>query len=594
MEAPEKERIERTMTAVERMDEAAAPRAGPDSRTRSGEKTSSATKGKEQAGKPKRRRRSERAEAPPDRHRRHSPLRRRILALNILVLVVPVLGLLHLGQYRETLIISEAESLRAQARAFALSLASTAVVTTRIGEERLLPEMTRHLMRVLLSESGLRARIFAPRGELLADSRVLVGPGGRVQVVELDDGERSGFLVEMDRFFNLIMDWLPFQRDLPPYLEAAMNDGRKIAEVKAAYGGESPGMARIDHQGRLVISVAVPIQRYRKILGALMISRDGSNIESAVRARRADVLIVFAIAVAVSILLSIYLSGTIARPVRKLAEAADRVRFGKGRQIHIPDFTKRGDEIGDLSASLRDMTAALWNRMDAIERFAADVAHEIKNPLTSLRSAVETVARVEDPEQQKRLMSIILDDVQRLDRLISDISDASRLDAELSRADVEPVNLKQLVQALVEINRATLDESRARFTLSIPEHHDYTVPGMEGRLGQVVRNVISNAVTFSPEGGEIAVKLSRSKEAVIIVVSDSGPGIPEGKEEAIFDRFYCERPSGEKFGTHSGLGLSISKQIVEAHGGTIKASNRKNDAGEIIGARFEITLPRSL
>lgn len=589
------------MTAVERMDEAAARESAREAQTRPGDASSeantaenSAEKTSETAAKAKRWRRSEKAEAPPNRHRRHSPLRRRILALNILVLVVPVLGLLHLGQYRETLIISEAESLRVQARAFALSLASTAVVTTRIGEERLLPEMTRHLMRVLLSQSGLRARIFAPTGELLADSRILVGPGGRVQVVELEDEERSGPLVEVDRVFNLVMDWLPFQRELPPYLEATMNDGRKIAEVSAAFGGESLGVARIDHQGRLVISVAVPIQRYRKILGALMVSRDGSNIESAVRARRADVLLVFGVAIAVSILLSFYLSGTIARPVRKLAEAADRVRFGKGRQINIPDFTKRGDEIGDLSGALRDMTTALWNRMDAIERFAADVAHEIKNPLTSLRSAVETVARVEDPDQQKRLMSIILDDVQRLDRLISDISDASRLDAELSRADVEPVDLKQLVEALVEINRATLDESRVRFTLSIPKHHDYTVPGMEGRLGQVVRNVISNAVTFSPEGGEISVKLSRTKDAVTVVVSDSGPGIPEGKEEAIFDRFYCERPSGEKFGTHSGLGLSISKQIVEAHGGTIKASNRKNEAGDIIGARFVINLPRGL
>ena len=576
------------MTAVERRDGSPEPAAA------TGAAAGAGAKGESPAGKTRRRRRAERGETPPSRRRSHSPLRRRILALNILVLVVPVLGLLHLGQYRETLIISEADSLRAQARAFALSLASTAVVTTRIGEERLLPEMTRHLMRVLLSEGGLRARIFAPTGELLADSRVLVGPGGRVQVVELDDGERRGFLVEMDRFFNLIMDWLPFQRELPPYLEATMSDGRKIAEVQAAYRGDSPGMARIDHQGRLVISVAVPIQRYRKILGALLISRDGSNIESAVRSRRADVLVVFAIAVGVSILLSIYLSGTIARPVRKLAEAADRVRFGKGRKINIPDFTRRKDEIGDLSAALRDMTTALWNRMDAIERFAADVAHEIKNPLTSLRSAVETVARVEDPEQQKRLMGIILDDVQRLDRLISDISDASRLDAELSRADVEPVDIKQLVQALVEINRATLDESRVRFTLAISEHHDYTVPGMEGRLGQVLRNVISNAVTFSPEGGEIHIKLNRTKDFVTVTISDSGPGIPEGKEEAIFDRFYCERPSGEKFGTHSGLGLSISKQIVEAHGGTILARNRRNDAGMVVGAAFDIKLPRTL
>jgi two-component system sensor histidine kinase ChvG len=237
------------------------------------------------------------------------------------------------------------------------------------------------------------------------------------------------------------------------------------------------------------------------------------------------------------------------------------------------------------------MTDALWARLDAIEAFAADVAHEIKNPLTSLRSAVETVARVEDPEQQKKLMSIILDDVQRLDRLISDISDASRLDAELSRAETDTVEIGELLRALLAVQEAGERADAPRFRLDVLDHQDLAAPGIEGRLGQVFRNLISNAVTFSPPGGTIRLAAQRQGGDVVISIADEGPGIPEGKLEAVFQRFYTERPAGEKFGTHSGLGLSISKQIVDAHGGSIHAENRHDDSGRVCGARFIVRLP---
>jgi two-component system sensor histidine kinase ChvG len=240
------------------------------------------------------------------------------------------------------------------------------------------------------------------------------------------------------------------------------------------------------------------------------------------------------------------------------------------------------------------MTDALWSRLDAIEGFAADVAHEIKNPLTSLRSAVETVSRVEDPEQQKKLMSIILDDVQRLDRLISDISDASRLDAELSRAESETVDLALLLETLAEVIGATLSETGPRIILALPHLPDrdgLLVVGIEGRLGQVFRNLISNAVSFSPPGGAIRVMVGRNPAGIEVRVEDDGPGLPEGKLEAVFDRFYSERPRSEKFGTHSGLGLSISRQIIEAHGGTIHGENRIDPMSrKIKGARFVIRL----
>ena len=529
------------------------------------------------------------------RRRWRSPLMRRILVLNVLALVIPILGLLHLGQYRQTLIAAELDALRIQARTFALSLGSTAVVGTQLGEERLLAEMVRHLMRVLLTDTGVRARIFGRDGELVADSFVLSGPGGpggQVQVVELPPPRTDSIFVALERWFTRIVNWMPSAGSFPLYREARIQSANDYEEAARALNGEAGAMVRVDRHGRLVLSVAVPIQRYRQVLGAIMVSKDGAEVEKAVRGRRLDILMIFGIALAVTILLSIYLANTIARPIRRLAEAADQVRHGKGRRFQIPDFTNRGDEVGDLSGALRDMTEALWARLGAIEGFAADVAHEIKNPLTSLRSAVETVSRVEDPAQQKKLMSIILDDVQRLDRLISDISRDSRLDAELSRARGAPLDIARLLRTFVAAREAMAQSDGAiRFHLDLDDSGDLVVQAIEDRLGQVLHNLVANAVTFSPPGGRITLSARREGAWVMVSVEDQGPGIPENKLTAIFDRFYTERPSGEKFGTHSGLGLSISKQIVEAHGGTIQAENRHDADGRVVGSRFVIRLP---
>jgi two-component system sensor histidine kinase ChvG len=293
------------------------------------------------------------------------------------------------------------------------------------------------------------------------------------------------------------------------------------------------------------------------------------------------------------VLLSLYLAGTIARPVRRLAEAAERAR-GRGARIEIPDLTKRGDEIGDLSRSLREMTNALWQRMSAIESFASDVAHEIKNPLSSLRSAVETAVRVDDPVKQQRLLAIILADVERLSRLITDISDASRLDAELSRDVMSPTDIGAMLGTLVEIHETTRADGAAHVVLNLAERRrGYIVRGIESRLSQVFLNVVSNAVSFSPPNGEIRVRVREDGRGVLVTVEDDGPGIPPDKLTAIFDRFYTERPAGETFGTHSGLGLSISKQIVEAHRGRIWVENRRNESGDVCGARFLIRLPEA-
>jgi two-component system sensor histidine kinase ChvG len=524
-----------------------------------------------------------------------SALTRRILAVNVLALALLGIGLLYIGRYEASLIDTELQALRTQGEIFAAALGEGAVLDSFGTEgERLIPGLARQMMRRLVEPTRTRARLFDIRGELVADSRMLRGAGGVVQIRELPPPSHEGLISRItDTLYDWIVMRLPRRDGLPPYVEKPEQRAGDYPEVMRALAGDEAHAVRADQDtGGLVLSVAVPVQRYKQVLGAVMLSVGNSEIEQAVRAVRLDILKVFLIALGVTVLLSFYLAGTIARPIRRLAAGAERVRRGSGRQMAIPDFTGRGDEIGDLSGSLREMTSALWQRMDAIEHFAADVAHEIKNPLTSLRSAVETAARIEDPEKQKKLLAIVLEDVQRLDRLISDISDASRLDSEMSRIEPQPVAIAHLLETLVELHEETVGESGPHLHLALPPDggQDLVVPGIEGRLVQVFRNLIANAVSFSPPDGIIRIAAMRDARDVVVTVEDEGPGIPEGKLEAIFDRFYSERPSGEKFGTHSGLGLSISQQIVAAHHGIIRAENRR-DVDGIAGARFIVRLP---
>ncbi|CCQ75074.1 stimulus-sensing domain-containing protein [Magnetospira sp. QH-2] len=521
--------------------------------------------------------------------RRFSPITRRILAVNLLGLVLLVVGMLYLGEYRRALISAELTVLRTHAELFAAALGEGAIVQITPTEQELYPPMARQMVRSMVRNTPTRARLFAPGGELMADSKRLIGGKASIEVEDLppppgseDIGDQA---LDLSRW---LFDWLPGRADLEPYEEHADQRASDYEEVVMALHGEAAMSARALPGPAAVLSVAVPIQRYKHVLGALMVTTDSSRVDRALLEVRLDILKISGLALAITVLLSLYLAASIARPLRLLSRAAERVRSSLARNRTIPDLTKREDEIGDLSHALRDMTTALWTRMDAIERFAADVSHEIKNPLTSLRSAVETVARLEDPEQQRKLMSIIQDDVQRLDRLISDISDASRLDAELSRAEHGTVDLGVMLATLTEIHQTTGEGPRVMLETG---NGDFSVPGIESRLVQVFRNLIGNAVSFSPTHGAIRLSLRRDGGWVEAGVADDGPGIPPGKEDSIFDRFYSERPEGEKFGTHSGLGLSISRQIVDAHGGSIMASNRMTPEGDVIGARFVVRLP---
>jgi two-component system sensor histidine kinase ChvG len=348
------------------------------------------------------------------------------------------------------------------------------------------------------------------------------------------------------------------------------------------------------------------VQRYKQVLGAVMLTKPDTKIAAAIQDVRHDILKIFGVTLLITLLLSIYLARAIARPLKLLAKAAERVRIGQTQMVGlsgmsrllnqgaIPDFSARQDEIGDLSVALREMTAALAKRIGAIENFAADVAHEIKNPLTSLRSAVETAGKIKDPERQQKLMQVIRDDVDRLDRLITDISVASRLDAELTRDEAARVDITHMLQTLVGFydQEKGVSATTAKVVVDPDLTKNLIVSGVESRLVQVMQNLISNALSFTSADKHVFVTAHTTRDHYIeMVVEDIGGGIPEGKLEAIFDRFYSERPKSEKFGTHSGLGLSISKQIVEAHHGRIWAENRTDEQGQVFGARFIVRLP---
>jgi len=551
-----------------------------------------------------------------------SSLTRRIVILNFVGLFALLVGILYLSQFRAGLIDARVQSLLVQGEIIAGAIAASATIETdslTIDPEKLLelqagesygptddllsgldfpinPERVAPVLRRLVSPTKTRARIYDRDGDLLLDSRNLYGRGDVLRFELPPPTEEKPGLAE--RTVIAIRRWLS-RGDLPAYRELGPTNGKGYEEVAQALNGLHASMVRINDRGEVIVSVAVPVQRFRAVRGVLMLSTQGADIDDMVQAERLAIFKVFLVAAGVMFVLSLLLAGTIAGPMRRLADSAERVRRRIRSRVEIPDFTSRRDEIGHLSGNLRAMTDALYTRIEAIESFAADVAHELKNPLTSLRSAVETlpVARTED--SRKRLLEVIQHDVKRLDRLISDISDASRLDAELQRSDAAPVDLQRLLESLVATSNEVRNTDNVTVSLRFEGGNGFEVTGHDLRLGQVVSNLIDNARSFSPPGGAVRVLCRRVKDAVEIVVDDDGPGVPDDARERIFERFYTDRPH-QGFGQNSGLGLSISKQIVEAHGGRISVENRTAPAApdsdeppRVTGARFVVSLPAS-
>ncbi len=537
------------------------------------------------------------AHRPPRRVRRgpFSSLTRRILAINVAALGIVVVGLLYLDDYRQGLIDAKAAALATQGKIIAAALGETVVVGDAEGVYVIDVDAARQLLIRLVLPTGRRARLFAANGRLVADSRQLTVTGGEVQAEALPPPDDGPTLRRIEAVYEWIFERLPPREALERYVEAENQSADDYREVRQALAGDGAWSLRDGGELGVQLIVAVPVQRFKLVQGALLLSTAIADVEESLREVRIAILELFAVGLGITVLLSLYLAGTIARPIHRLAEAAEAVRHGHGGADRIPDFSARGDEIGDLSRSLADMTRELSDRLVEIERFAADVAHEIKNPLTSMTSALESLARLEDPERRQKLLAIMRDDVRRLDRLISDISDASRLDAELARAEIAPVDIGHMMAALVEVHRETAKPGDPAVELAPGDDGALIVEGDERRIAQLFENLISNARSFSPPGGVIRLAARRHEvggtAVVEVTVEDDGPGLPEGQLEAIFERFYTERPPGETFGIHSGLGLSISKRIVEAHDGVIFAENRGDDGGQTAGARFVVRLP---
>jgi two-component system sensor histidine kinase ChvG len=555
--------------------------------------------------------------------RASSSLTRRIVVLNLAGLVTLLVGFLYLNQFREGLIEARVQSLLIQGEIIAGAIASSATVNTNtitidpdkllqmqagqtenLGEEGLSglefsinPERVAPLLRQLVTPTGTRARIYDRDGALLLDSRALYSRGDilRLDLPPVATEEDTSYLERIwTRMRNVLRGKKP-----PVAEEIGPVNGNALEEVKHAFAGQRANEVRVNQRGETIVSVAVPIQRFQATQGVLLLSTQGGDIDSIIASERIALLQVFLVAAFVMTVLSLLLAGAIAGPVRRLAEAAERVRWGTKSRQEIPDFTRRSDEIGHLSGALRDMTRALYNRIDAIESFAADVAHELKNPLTSLRSAVETLPLARSDDSRGRLMSIIQHDVRRLDRLISDISDASRLDAELARADAEPVDMARLLEAVVSVANERRREGEPVIRLAVERpnagRNAFFTLGHDSRLGQVFNNLIDNARSFSPPDGSVTVTLRRRRGEIEVIVEDTGPGIDPDALDRIFERFYTDRPD-QGFGQNSGLGLSISRQIIEAHRGRIRAENRPGPPDEDgvptrLGARFLIHLP---
>jgi len=550
-----------------------------------------------------------------------SSLTRRIVFLNVAGLLALVVGILYLSHFRAGLIDARVQSLVVQGEIIAAAIAGSVTIETNaitIDPERLLqlhagesygpadealsslefpinPELVAPVLRRLVEPTKTRARIYDRDGVLLLDSRNLYGRG---DVLRFDlappNVEPPGLF---ERSWIAVKTWLG-RGDLPLYKELGPENGTGYPEVIQALAGQKASIVRINDRGEVIVSVAVPVQRFRAVRGALLLSTQGGDIDHMVEAERLAVFKVFLIAVSVMVLLSVLLAGTIAGPVRRLADAAEGVRRRVRARVEIPDFTNRRDEIGHLSGALRDMTSSLYSRIEAIESFAADVSHELKNPLTSLRSAVETLPLAKTEESRARLLHVIEHDVQRLDRLISDVSDASRLDAELQRQEAAPVDLGKLLTMIVTVMNEVKREDGVSVTLTFEGGgaHSFIVPGHDSRLGQVIDNLVDNARSFSPQGGSVRILCRRLRNAVEIVVDDDGPGIRPDALDRIFERFYTDRPH-QSFGQNSGLGLSITRQIMDAHGGRIRAENRIGAAVDpdgtpkVLGARFIIRLP---
>ncbi len=496
----------------------------------------------------------------------------RILVVNVLAIALLAGGLFYLNNYRDRLTEERLVQARLQLTIVADALSS--------GD----PQHKNALIRQFSSHLSARLRLYAPDGTKIIDSFALAKPS-----YQFVDPETESLRKDAARILDRTIESFVFSAPIPDFSEPA-ND----------VAAEWPELVDAQNASRAVSSVSLapdrtPVIAAGKSLadgtGSILLTSNARDITRIVRAERSSVLLVILVAAAVSILLSLFLARTIVRPIRKLARAALRVRMGRSDEIAIPRMPGRLDEIGQLSRALSDMSTALRDRINATEAFAADVSHEIKNPLASLRSALEGLERVDDPDLQKQLLDVANDDVRRIDRLINDISDASRVDAELARAKFEPIDIGKMLEQLLAVREQRASNLGVHIAFARPAKDVAKVMGDGGRLERVFSNLLDNAVSFSPDGGLVEILATPDGDEIVIHVADQGPGVLPEQREQVFQRFHSDRPDGEAFGKHSGLGLTIAKTIVEGHQGTIRILDRP---GGQSGACFEIRLPKAM
>lgn len=495
------------------------------------------------------------------------PLTRRILAVNLLTIVLLTCGVLYLDAFRNQLSEERVNLIRQEAEISASTIAAAP------------PASRPAIIEALARSSDSRVRLYGPDGRLMVDSWRVTGPTYTLRDPTTQKWNKDAARA-LDRGFNVLVGAKPLDDFVEP-----TNDGLKAwpEALEAKRSRSTTTKARNAPDLTPVFSAAAPTGQ-----SVVLLTTNDRDFTRIVRSQRRSLFVAIGLALLSSALLSFFLARTIARPLRRIALAAHRVRLGRAREVKVPRLPSRNDEIGLLARAVSDMSQSLRQRIDNIEHFAADVTHELKNPLASMRSAIEGLERVEDPELRTKLLGIAREDVVRLDRLIGDISEAARTDAELARARFEPVDLGPLIEQIIASWENRREKGDARIAFARPRKASAVVMGDAGRLARAIDNIIDNAISFSPAQGLVEIAATRVGDSVLIRVDDEGPGVPEEAREAIFNRFHSVRPEQEHFGRHSGLGLAISRAIVEGHLGEIDVQDR-DDAPS--GARFTIRLP---
>ena len=504
------------------------------------------------------------------RWKRATSLTTRILAVNVFVILLLVGGFLYLDGYRTRLVETRLESLSHDAEMITIALDVSSA------------EADDDVIRRLAASTGTRIRRYAADGSREIDSFDLAPPP-----YVLRDPATQGWNRQVARALDRALDLAVGAVTPGDYTEPARDTASAWPEMRAAMArpGQVATAYRFAPDRTPMLSAAIARADGTPDLLVMVNARD---ITRTVRAERFRLGLVLAAATILSVLLSLFLARTIVQPLRHLADAAIRVRQGRAREVIVPRLPSRRDEIGMLARALSDMTQALRQRIDAGEHLAADIVHELKNPLASLRSALEGLDRISDADLRRQLMDIAHDDVRRLDRLITDISEASRIDAELSRTRFVPIDIGQLIEPILDARRARSRSGDPAIAFARPRVGTARIMGEPSRLVRVIENLLDNAISFSPPGGVVRIGATCADEEIVIRIEDDGPGVPDDQRELIFRRFHSVRPEADGFGGHSGLGLAIARAIVEAHDGRITAVDREDSAQ---GACFEIRLP---